>query len=126
MNANHALVAFETMVQPLEEWSQIFEKIGYKSEEPPLSVLKDEIQKVKHVLRGAFSADFSQPESEIEKIKVVHPHLIEAINRLVDNYSLSKEILKKRENHLSSIDLESLDLFTNNLDLFTNKLKETY
>ena len=115
MNANHALVAFETMVQPLEEWSQIFEKIGHKSEEPPLSVLKDEIQKVKHVLREAFSADFSQPESEIEKIKIIHPHLIEAIDRLVDNYSLSKEILKKREDYLSSIDLEPLDTLTYNL-----------
>ena len=115
MNANHALVAFETMVQPLEEWSQIFEKIGYKSEEPPLSVLKDEIQKVKHVLREVFSADFSQPESEIEKIKVIQPRLIEAIDRLVDNYSLSKEMLKKREDRFSSIDLEPLDTLTYNL-----------
>ena len=115
MNANHALVAFETMVQPLEGWLQIFERIGYKSEEPPLSVLKDEIQKVKHVLREAFSSDFSQIDSELEKIKVIQPRLIEAIDRLVDNYSLSKEMLKKREDRFSSIDLEPLDTLTYNL-----------
>ena len=118
MNANHALVTFETMIQPLEGRLQIFEEIGYKSKKPPLSVLIDEIQKVRYVLLEAFSADFPQTESEIEKIKVIQPLLIEAIDQLVDNPIL-KEMLKKREDRFSSMNLEPLDLLT-------HKLKETF
>ena len=119
MNANHALVAFETMIQPLEGALQIFEEIGYKIKNSPLSVLRDDIQNVNYILLEAFSTDFPQTESEIERIKVIQPRLIEAIDRLVDNCSILKDMQKNIEDHSLPMDLEPLYLFT-------HKLKETF
>ena len=112
MNANHALVAFETMIQPLEILLQVFEEIGNKSEELPLSTLRDDSQKVKHILRETFSADFPQGE------RVIQPSLIEAIDRIVDSYSTLREMLQKKEYGFSPMALEPLD--------FLGKIKETF
>ena len=92
MNANHALVAFEVLAQPLEMLLQLLEKIGHNREKLSLSALRDENQRVEHILREAFSVDFPQTESEIDKIRTIQPRLIEAIDRLVDNYSILREI----------------------------------
>ena len=75
MNANHALVAFEVLAQPLEMLLQLLEKIGHKSEKLSLSALRDENQRVEHILREAFSVDpqFPQTESEIDKIRTIQP-----------------------------------------------------
>ena len=118
MNANHALVAFEVLAQPLEMLLQLLEKIGHKSEKLSLSALRDENQRVEHILREAFSVDFPQTESEIDKIRTIQPRLIEAIDRLVDNYSILRKILKKQEDRFSSLDPKSLD--------FLGELKETF
>ena len=107
MNANHALVAFEDAVQPLERLLQIFEEVD-KSEGLPIPVLRDESRKVEHILHEAFSADFHQ--SEIDKIRAIQPRLIEAIDRIADNYSILREVLQKREERFPSMALESLDL----------------
>ena len=124
MNANHASVAFEAMMEPLERWLQILEKIGYESEEPLFSVLRDDIQKVKHILREAFPTDFPQIESEIEKIKVLQPRLTEAIAQIVDNYPLLKEKVKKREDRFSSMAIDKDNIEP--LDLLIHKLEERF
>ena len=119
MNANHALMAFEVLAQPLEMLLQLLEKIGHKSEKLSLSALRDENQRVEHVLREAFSADFSQPDSELEKIKVIQPRLLEAIDRLIYSYSVLGGTLKEREDRFSSVDFKS-SLY------FLGKLKEIF
>ena len=115
INANHALVAFEAMTQPLEMLLQILEKIGYTSEKPPLSALREDKKKVEYILRQALSDDFPQTESEIDKIRKIQPGLIEAIDLLVDNYSTLREILKKQEDHFPNISQD-----------FLGNLKETF
>lgn len=119
MNANHVLVVFEVMTQPLEMMLQILERIGHKSEKLSLSALREETQKVEHILLEAFSADSPQTKNEIDKIRAIQPRLLEAIDRLVYNYSILGEMLKEREDRLSSVDFKS------SLD-FLGKLKETF
>ena len=116
INANHALVAFEAMIQPLEMLLPFLEKVGYTSEKISLSALRKENQKVEAIIHQTLSADFPQTESEIGKTIEIQPHLTEAIDRLVDNYStLLREMLRKQENHFPAISLDFLD-----------ELKETF
>lgn len=117
INANHALVAFEAMTQPLEMLLPFLEKIGYTSEKISLSALREKNQKVADIIRESLSADFSQTESEIDKIIEIQPRLIEAIDQLVDNYSTLRELLKKQEDRFPDI-IKLLDLL--------GKLKETF
>ena len=114
MNANHALVAFECTAEPLERWLQVFEDIGYKGEEPPLSILRENSQKIEYILNEAFSIDSSQTKNEIDKIRVIQSRLFEAIDQLVDNYSMLKEKLKEREDRFSK-DLKPLDFLIGGL-----------
>ena len=114
MNANHALVTFECAAEPLERWLQVFEDTGYKGEEPPLSILRENSQKIEHILNEAFSTDSSQTKNEIDQIRVIQPRLFEAIDQLVDNYSMLKEKLKEREDRFSK-DLKPLDFLIGEL-----------
>lgn len=117
INANHAIVAFEAIIQPLETLLQLLEKVGYTSEKISLSALREENQKVADIIRESLSADFSQTEREIDKTIEIQPRLTEAIDRLVDNYSTLIEILKKQEDRFPDI-LKSLNFF--------DELKETF
>ena len=114
MNANHALVTFECAAKPLERWLQFFEDTGYKGEEPPLSILRENSQKIEHILNEAFSTDSSQTKNEIDQIRAIQSRLFEAIDQLVDNYSMLKEKLKEREDRFSK-DLKPLDFLIGEL-----------
>lgn len=93
INANHALVVFEVMTELLENSLLLLDKIVPTSEKMSLTTL---IEKNNRLL-GALSADLSQSEGEIEKIREIQPRLIAAIDLLVDNYSTLREMLKERE-----------------------------
>ena len=114
MNANHALVTFENTSGPLERWLQAFEDIGYKGEEPPLSILRKKSREVEYILHETFSTDSSQNENEIDKVRAIQSRLFEAIDQLVDNYSMLKEKLKEREDRFSK-DLKPLDFLIGEL-----------
>ena len=113
INANHALVAFEAMTQPLEILLSFLEETRYMSEKPSLSALVKENNR----LLESLSADLSKTEGEIDKIREIQPRLTAAIDRLVDNYSTLREMLKKQEDHFSAIPQDFLgrlkEIFSN-------------
>lgn len=102
MNANHALVVFEVMTELLEHSLLLLGKVVPTSEKMSLTTLIEENNR----LLEALSADLSQTEGEIDKFREIQPRLIAAIDQLVDNYSILREVLKDR--FLASAILETL------------------
>lgn len=114
MNANHALVEFNRLVDPLRVTLGRLERLGYENEDLPLSFFFNEIDKMGRCV-GAWSID------NFEEIKEQMPGVINSALMMRDSYgSYEKSIRGWLSNEREPVTLqvaeESLKILKGNLD----------
>ena len=94
-NANHALVFFDATARLIESELQLSGQSGRVVEESPLSAIRQGLQKIESILRGAFP---SYPlQNEFDKLSAVQPELMAEVEEIKVHFQTFKNSVGTKE-----------------------------
>ena len=94
-NANHARVFFHAVTSIIESELQLLEQSSRVVEESPLSAIRQGLQKIESILRGAFPGYPLQ--NELDKLRAVQPELMAEVEGIKVHFQTFKNSAGTKE-----------------------------